>query len=305
MKILITGATGLVGRHLTEYLRDKYPSYNVCILTRDKTKANFRKNISVYEWDPYSDTIDADALKDLDVIIHLAGESVAQLRWNEDTKRKILDSRIIPTKFLKEKIGNQFSNIKFISASAIGIYGDRGNELLKTTSHLGDTYLAKVCKRWEREIFNIDKSNSYAVRIGIVLANNGGALDKMITPFKFNLGSVLGSGDQYMSWIHIQDLIHIFNFLIHNNTSNKIINAVAPNPVTNKEFSFTLSQSLNKYLFFKAPKFIIEKALGEMSQIVLTSQRVSPDNLLSQDFEFKFSYLKEALNDIINSKEKL
>lgn len=299
MKILITGATGLVGKHLTEYLSSKYQSYQICILTRDKSKAKFKKNIYVYQWDPYNDYIEEEALIDLDVVIHLAGESVAQMRWNKDTKRKILESRVAPTKFLKEKIGNKFSKVRFISASAIGIYGDRFDEKLLTTSTLGDTFLADVCKKWEKEIFSIDESNSYAVRIGIVLAKNGGALEKMITPFKLNLGSVLGSGNQYMSWIHIDDLIHIFDFLIHNSPKNKIINAVAPNPVRNKEFSLQLAQSLDKSLFLKTPKFIIEKALGEMSQIILTSQNVVPDNLISEDFKFTFPYLKEALGDIV------
>lgn len=303
MKILITGATGLVGKHLTEYLSSKYQSYQICILTRDKSKAHFSKNIYAYEWDPYSDFIEQDALKDLDAIVHLAGESVAQFRWSKETKRKILDSRIIPTKFLKEKIGNKFSKTKFISASAIGIYGDRRDEKLITTSSLGDTFLADVCKNWEKEIFSINESNSYAVRIGIVLAQNGGALEKMITPFKFNLGSVLGSGNQYMSWIHIQDLVHIFDFLIHNDLNNKVINAVAPNPVTNKEFSKQLATSLNRSLFLKAPKYLIEKALGEMSQIILTSQNVVPNNLKSQNFKFTFPYLKEALDDIVKTKD--
>lgn len=303
MKILITGATGLVGQHLTRHLSLKYPSYRICILTRDKSKSTFDSRIYTYEWDPYNKIIDEDALDDLDTVIHLAGESVAQLRWSEETKTKILESRVIPTRFLKEKIAQKNLDVKFVSASAIGIYGDRSDDLLTTSSTLGDSFLADVCKKWENEIFKSDQTKSYAVRIGIVLARDGGALEKMMTPFKLNLGSVLGDGKQFMSWIHIEDLVHIFDYLIHNDLNNKIINAVSPNPVTNKDFSEQLAKSLNKLLLLRAPAFIIKKALGEMAQIILTSQNVSPDNLLGQNFKFKFPYLKEALDDIVNTKD--
>lgn len=303
MKILITGGSGLIGRDLTHHLQAKYPHYQICVLTRDKSQTEFTDKTKIYQWDPYKHEIEEQALVDLDILIHLAGESVAQLRWSKETKDKILNSRVIPTKFLKDRLNEIDSKAKFISASAIGIYGDRADEVLDSSSKLESSFLADVCKRWENEIFRIHRENSYAVRIGIVLASNGGALEKMIPPFKLNLGGILGNGKQFMSWIHIDDLVGIFDFLIHNSVEQKILNGVSPNPVRNEEFTKTLAKALKKKIFFRVPKFFIEKALGEMSQIVLTSQRVHPKDLISNNFEFKFPYLNNALDDIIASED--
>ncbi len=298
MKYLITGATGLVGRELIQKLQIQNSKNEIRIVTRNKSTANFNKNIKVFEWDPYNNFIDSEALIGVDTVIHLAGESVAQIRWSKLTKQKIYDSRILVTRFLKNEIEKTDKNIIFIGASAIGIYGDQGDKGLDEDASYGQSYLAKTCIDWEKEIFKKSKENSYAIRIGIVLSSSGGALEQMTPIFKLNLGSTLGKGTQYMSWIHIEDLVEILIFIATKRPKPQVINAVSEQPVTNKEFSKTLAKTLNKKLLFKAPSFIIKAVLGEMSSIVLFSQKVYPKNLKESNFSFKHTNLTQALESI-------
>jgi uncharacterized protein (TIGR01777 family) len=231
----------------------------------------------------------------------LAGENVAS-RWNEITKNEILNSRIKSSNLIIQEIAKYpTQKTKIISAGAIGIYGDRESKILVEESDFAETYLAEVCKAWENVFLNQQNQNidTYILRIGVVLSTQGGALKKMLPLFRMNLGGKLGSGKQFMSWIHIDDLIQMIVKRIENNSKVKIFNATAPNPVTNKEFSASLADVLNRHSFLPAPKFAIKLIAGEMSEIVLTSQRVIPKNFLEEEFEFKFANIKDALRNIL------
>lgn len=298
MNILITGATGLIGKELIKKLNHNDLIQTINYLTRDTSKKI--EGANAYKWDPYKKEIDSNALHNINCVIHLAGESVAQFPWTKDKKRRILESRVIPTKFLVSKLS---PNIKFISASAIGYYGDRGDELLKESSSFGNSFLSEVCQKWEDAIFSADKVESYALRIGIVLSTKGGALKTMLPSFKFNAGAILGSGKQYMSWIHIDDLISQLEFMATNILHKKVYNGVSLKPVTNKEFSKKLVKVLNRKIFLKAPKFLLKSLTGDMSEIMTSSQKVLPQHFIDSDFKFEYIQLDKALTDIIKNEK--
>ncbi len=303
MKILITGATGLVGTRLLEQLFLRGHD-DIRILTRNKTKALEQSPfpIEAFEWNPAKQTIDTDALKGVEAIIHLAGESVAEGRWTQAKKNKILNSRINSTSLLIETIKKlEKKPTKFISASAIGIYGDQGEKELDSESKLGKGFLADVCKKWEQltHEHQIKEMKSLSIRVGIVLASNGGALAKMLPPFKAGVAGQLGNGKQYMSWIHIDDLVGQFIFLLENNTKYNIYNGVAPTPVTNYEFTKILGKELNRPTLFPIPAPALKIIFGEMSAILLASQKVIPNHFIEEGYQYKFSNLKNALADIL------
>ena len=300
MNILITGATGTIGNHLIRRILEKYPQIRMSVLTRDKFKARFKKDIKVFEWDPYNDYIEPGALNGITHIIHLAGETVAENNWSKSKKKRIIDSRVIPTQFLKETVASKGIKIKFICASAIGVYGDRDNETLTTQSEYGNDFLAQVCKSWESTaLSSYNNQDSYVLRIGIVLTTKGGALKRMLPLFNKNLGAIVASGDQFMSWIHIDDLVDQILFLTHNSFDNKIFNGVSSTPVTNREFAETLAKVIDKKLYLKVPNFALKALFGDMSKIMTNSQRVIPDGFMQTNFKLKYPNLKEALIDII------
>ncbi|MFN8370306.1 MAG: TIGR01777 family oxidoreductase [Bacteriovoracaceae bacterium] len=297
MGILITGATGQIGRKLIEALFIKGHT-DIRILTRDTSRAaqDFSLPLSFYQWDIEKNWIDPSALINVDTIIHLAGEGVADEKWSEARKKRILDSRIKSAELLLNEIKKQKpKGIKFISASAIGIYGD---------NNLGNGFLAEVCKKWEEVLLTADLPalKKHILRIGIVLMPEGGALSKMVPPFELGLGGPIGEGSQYMSWIHIDDLIAQFIFLVENSLEPTIFNGVAETPVTNKEFTKTLAKVLNRPAVAKVPATVIKAILGEMSEMVLFSQEVYPNEFKKLEFKFKFPKLQEALTDILKYK---
>ena len=307
-KILITGATGLVGSHLLHHLIDT-DKYKISILTRNKEKAKkeLQLPIEIFEWDLTKGTIDSKALEGQDIIIHLAGENVAS-RWNSQTKDKIISSRLISSSLLISEI-KKFktqNKIKLISASAIGIYGDRSSEELTEESSQASTFLASVCSKWEKSILNhhIEGLKSYCLRIGIVLSTDGGALKKMLPAFKLNLAGPLGSGQQFMSWIHIDDLISQIQFLVDNDPEQQVFNAVSPEPVTNSIFTKTLAEELGCLSLFRVPQFLIKLIAGEMSTILLSSQKVIPKNFIRLGYQFKFPKISSALSNILRYEKK-
>ncbi len=300
--ILITGATGLVGTHLLDALIESN-RYEIRILTRDATKA--KKEIllplSFYEWDVERKSLEDKAVEGVDYIVHLAGENVASY-WTEETKRRILNSRVDSTKLLIDalkKYPNQ--KTKFIQASAIGIYGDCSEQLINEEQKAADGFLADVCKQWEDTLLQDTQEGitKAIIRIGIVLSTQGGALQKMLPAFKFNLGGRLGSGDQFMSWIHIDDLVSMFIYLIENETTQTIFNGVSLKPVTNAQFTKTLNKVLGKITFLPVPAMILKLILGQMSKIVLSSQRIEPTSFIKSGFKFKFSELEDALRNLL------
>lgn len=302
MNILITGATGLIGKCLLiRLLKDE--NHHLKILTRNKERAKKKLNlpIDIYEWDVEAKTIDENAFKGTDIIIHLAGENIADKRWSQSFKNKIMTSRVQSLELLIDKAKQVNANIKkIISVSAIGIYGNRGSEELNEKSSLGDDFLATVCKKWEQTLFQKTDAEieCYSLRVGVVLAPNGGALEKLSPIFSAGLGGKVGTGKQYMSWIHIDDLIGQFIFLIKNSPEQKIFNATAPNPVTNQEFTTALAKALNKPAFLPVPSPAIKLALGEFAEHILGGAKVMPRAFEKENFQFQFSDINSALNNI-------
>lgn len=301
MNILITGASGFIGRELTIRLLKDH-NCQLRVLTRNVSR--FKKNdnfaLDAFEWEPSKNYIQKGALDNIDVIINLAGENIASSRWSDKKKQSILNSRIDSIKCLLSHIEPDHKVKKFISASAIGIYGDRADEKLDEVSSSGEGFLADVCKKWEEQLYNnnFNDINFTAIRTGLVLGN-GGALAKMLTPFKFALGGKLGDGQQYMSWIHIDDLVSTYTHCLFSDSPKKIYNAVSPNPVTNEDFTAALASTLKKPAFMKVPRLALETILGEMSQIVLASQRVVPQKLIDNGFIFRFETIEQALNNLL------
>lgn len=259
----------------------------------------------IFYWDPAKGIIDTRSLDGVKVVIHLAGESVAKGRWTKDKKKRMLDSRVDSIRLLMdlmEKVSKKSTSpSKFIFASAIGIYGNRANEDLDEDGKSGTDYLASVCKSVEESVFNRSLPNTkiYCLRIGIVLGKNGGALKAMLTPFKLGLGGRIGKGEQFMSWIHLEDLLHQIDLLMNCNLRHSIYNGVSPHPCSNAFFTKTLSDVLGKPALMPIPSLGLKLALGEKSQIVLDSQKVYPKNFLRANFNYKYPHLKQALQDIL------
>ncbi|AYF45168.1 TIGR01777 family protein [Halobacteriovorax sp. BALOs_7] len=311
MSILITGATGLIGQELV-YALAKAGHEDIRVLTRNTAKAakQFTIPLSFFEWDPNANKIDESALEGVETIIHLAGENIGGGRWSEKQKEKILNSRTQSTKLLVDTINNnQVSLKKFITASAIGIYGTQSEKnppALKEDASYGDDFLAKVCKAWEDETDKLNNKEILInhVRTGIVLANNGGALQKMLPAFKLGVAGKLGSGNQFMSWIHIKDLVSIYLHLVENQVNQVAINATAPRPVSNKEFTSTLGSVVKRPTILPAPGFALKIILGEMSTLLLDGQNVIPSYLNENKFQFQFPNLKDALEDLVGLEKK-
>jgi len=293
MKSLITGATGLVGRRLVETL----PSPT--ILTRSPKRAAASLGpVPAHPWDPLSGPPPIKAFRDVEAVFNLAGEPVSQGRWSAEKKRAIYDSRVVGTRNLVAGLAQLQRKPKvLVSASAIGIYGDRGDEVLDETSQLGRGFLAQVCIDWEREAMAATELGIrvVCVRTGIVLSSSGGALARMLTPFRLGVGGRLGSGTQWMSWIHIGDLVGLLLHASRSKTLNGPLNAVSPEPIRNSEFTRSLGQSLRRPTFLPMPKAALRMAFGEMSEIMLASQRVVPRVALESGYSFAHSDLSSAL----------
>ncbi len=311
MVILLTGATGLVGKELGKALIKE--GHELIVLSQDSSKA---KTIlpfpaKVFSWGANFEELPKDILNGVEAIIHLAGESIASGRWTKKRKERIYESRILTTRKLVNavKAAHLKGDLKlkhFISASAIGIYGNRGDELVNEESSLGNDYLASVCKDWEKETLSLNEIGIRVVnpRIGIVLSAQGGALEKMLLPFSLGLGGAIGLGRQWMSWIHLEDLVQLFLFVLKNQEIKGSLNAVAPNPVTNKEFSKVLASSLERPLFFPVPPLMLKVILGEMSTLILAGQRVSSEKALNNGMKFKYPNLYSALKEICTPFQK-
>ena len=298
MKILISGATGLLGKHLTPTLEAK--GHEIFSLVR-KTP----KNDHEIQWDAMEGFAEGEQakLEGMDAVIHLAGEPIAQT-WTKEKKRLIKESRTIGTRTLVGAMGKTKNPPKhFISASAIGYYGqERGDEILTEESPHGDGYLPEICVEWENEARKAADLGARVVflRTGIVLSKDGGALAQMMTPFGFGVGGVVGSGKQYMSWIELEDLLAVINFILENENVRGPVNATAPNPVTNQTFTKTLGEVLNRPTFIPVPEFAVKFMFGEMGEVLLLGgARVLPKKLEDLGFTFRYPELKEALKKAI------
>ena len=300
MTVLITGATGLVGQELVSLLLQN--GFTVHYLSTSKSKLVSQNNYKGFYWNPKTSEIDLNALTDVEVIVHLAGASVAK-KWTPSYKQEIIESRVLSTRLLYKTLQKNLHQVKqIVSASAIGIYPNDLNYIYhETDNKVDNSFLGNVVQQWEEEVNQFEKLhiNVAKIRIGIVLAKNGGALQEMVKPIKMGVGAAFGSGLQYQSWIHIQDLVAIFQFAIQNQLSG-VFNGVAPYPVTNSELTKAIAKTLGKPLFLpNIPQFVMKIVLGEMHQILFSSQHVSCRKLLDLKYQFKFASLDKALNDLL------
>jgi len=296
MNVLISGGSGLVGLELSKMLRAK--GHSVSILSRKKTN-----DVNYKFWDIENGVLAEDALIGIDTIVHLAGEGIADGAWTDERKVKIIESRVNSTRLLLDALKKGNHQVKaFISASATGYYSNRGDELMYEDAMPAKDFLGTTCVLWEQEVNKIESLGIRTVklRIGIVLTTKGGALKKMIVPFKFGLGSALGDGKQWMSWIHLKDLCSMFIYAIENNQLKGAYNAVAPQAATNYEFSKTLSKIMKRPFWApNVPSFILKIIFGEMSAVVLGSTKASADKIEKEGFKFEFAKLNEALIDLL------
>ncbi|MHB1426824.1 MAG: TIGR01777 family oxidoreductase [Gemmataceae bacterium] len=306
MRVFITGGTGLVGRRLLRRLQDR--GDQPVILTRRAGPARemFGSNAVVIEGDPMRRGDWMDALVDCDAVIHLAGENVFARRWNADFKKLLYDSRILSTQLIAEALSRNSARADgpakvLINASAIGYFGPRDDADLTEDSPPGSDFLAKLCVDWEQAAFAAESSGVRVavVRVGVLLDKEGGALAKLLTPFRLGVGGPVASGRQWMSWIHYADLINLFLFALDNGAARGAFNGTAPNPVTNREFGKTLGRALHRPAFVWTPRLGLRVALGEVADLIATGQRVLPKRALDLGYSFQYPLLNAALEQIL------
>lgn len=300
MKVLISGASGFVGRRVVAQLLKK--NHQVVVLTRNLAKAAIvlGSECQYVQWLDTQTPPPAEAYEGVDAVINLMGENIGEKKWDEEQKKKIYDSRIIGTRMLIDGMKGLAHRPKaFISASAIGIYGARGEETLDESASVGSDFLAHVCKDWEAEANKAQelKMRVVLMRTGVVFGKGGGALKKMLPIFKLGLGGKLGDGKQYMSWIHVDDLASMYVQAVEDASMTGPFNAVSPYPITNAEFTKALGKRLKRPTILPAPEFAIRKALGEMSTIVLDGQKVIPSKFKEKKFQFKSATLEKTLKE--------
>lgn len=296
--VLIAGGSGFLGKKITALLETEY---NIHILTRDPSKHENTPKIKYFAWDTEKQTIDAKALE-ADHIINLAGVGIADERWTEERKKLIIDSRVQSVQTLR--LGIEKSGIRpktFLSASAIGIYGDRGDEILTEASAAGIGFLSESCIQWETAVktlkSHVDRLGIF--RFGIVLSLDGGALPKMLVTRSINVFPYFGDGSMWMSWVHVDDVSNAVAHFLKNETLSGTFNIVSPHPIRNKDFVFKLRDVSGGGLAIPSPAFALKLAMGEMSHIALDSTRVMPAELVAAGYEFEYSDVERALGDIL------
>ncbi|MCB0705958.1 MAG: TIGR01777 family oxidoreductase [Saprospiraceae bacterium] len=298
-KVLIGGGTGLVGHFLSQLLRDA--GYEVRLLSR----SNHPDKSNVFQWDLKKGIIDSAAFRELDYVINLAGAGIADKRWTAERKKLIIDSRVLTTNLLLKYIREEGASVKaFVSASAIGYYGDSGETEVSETSGPGTGFLAESTQAWEDAIFQDQQTiRTAAIRIGIVSSTNGGALAKLILPARFGLATYFGDGQQWFSWIHIQDLCRMFLHLLEQESLSGSFNGVAPNPVRMKSLVAGIREAVGiPGLMLPIPEFLMRIPMGEMADVLFTSARVSSKKVEDTGFNFAFPALQPALKDILQRR---
>jgi uncharacterized protein (TIGR01777 family) len=298
--ILITGGTGLIGSALCEMLTSQ--NHHVTVLSR---KPNTVKDKCGKQVKGIQSLTEIEDDMSIDWVFNLAGEPIADKPWTAKRKATLEESRIALTRLLVDWIAERKQPPEcLISGSAVGWYGDGGSNVLTEQSDFVDEYTHQLCEGWEQQAL---RASQYGVRVctvrtGLVLASNGGFLHKMLLPFKLGLGGRLGSGHQYMPWVHIKDMVNLLAFLASNNQADGPFNANSPNPVSNKLFTKTLADVLNRYAFIPVPAWLLKALLGEMSGLLLTGQRTIPEKAQAMGFRFFYTDLKIALTDVLRSK---
>lgn len=300
MKVLITGATGLVGSELVKLLLQNGVSVNY--LTTSKNKLENQDLYKGFYWNPNNGEIDRNAFDEVTTIIHLAGESISQ-RWTKKNKQEIIESRVLPIRLLHHELSKEEHIVEhFISASAIGIYPhDYEKVYTEQEQEIDNSFLGHVVAKWEDEVNTIKNLGIFVskIRIGLVLAKNGGALQEFVKPIKMGLGASFGNGKQYQSWIHIYDLANLFYFIVKNKLEG-IYNAVSPYPVTNEVLTKAIAKQIDKPLVLpNVPKVVMKVILGEMHYLLFSSQQVSARKILDNKFQFKYPTIEKALQNLL------
>lgn len=299
--VLVSGATGFVGKALCATLKDRGVPFTAFSRRPDRAKSLLPGVKEVYRWRPKLEPAPLAAIQGAGALVHLAGESVAG-RWSAAKKQDIRESRVTGTRHLVDAIGEAKSKPGvLVCASAVGYYGDRGEEELTEESGPGGDFLAEVCQAWEAEARRAEEFQVRVVmlRIGMVLGRDGGALKQMLIPFKLGLGGPVGNGQQWMPWVSLDDLIDIILYAIEFAKVKGPVNATAPNPVRNREFTKTLARILRRPAFLPAPPFGLKLVLGEFADLLLASQRVIPKRLQEAGYEFRHPTLEEALSAVL------
>jgi uncharacterized protein (TIGR01777 family) len=299
-EIVITGASGLIGSNLSKALITRGDKVFIFTRDTDKTKKIIPGAAGYIDWDYNKPEKWAGYLNGKDNVIHLAGVNISGKRWSDNYKQAILESRELGTKNLVNAISSITEKPKsFICASGVNYYGDSGDRLLTEEEEPGNDFLANVCKIWEDEAQNVEKFgvNRISIRTGVVLTAGDGALKKMLLPFKLFVGGPLGSGAQWFPWIHLDDIVNIYIFLLDKDNLKGAFNACSPDIVTMNEFAKTLGKVINRPSFFKVPEFTLKLAAGEVAEIITASLKVIPKKLLELGYKFKFDSLTDALKD--------
>lgn len=302
MKYLITGGSGLVGSNITQQILKNKDEVNW--LTSSKKE---NKEVNSFNWNIYKNQIDSACFQNVDVIIHLAGAGVADKKWTAERKKELIESRIKSTQLLFDAVKLLAIKPKaIISASAIGIYKNKEDELVNEESEVGNDFLADLTNQWEKAVNQFETIGIRVVklRIGIVLSDKGGYLKKVAAPAKYGFAAALGNGKMITSWIHISDLANMFIFASKNENMKGVFNAVAPHPVTNSEITKQIAHALNRpYFLPNIPALIIKFAFGEMAAVILMSQNISSSKIEKAGFKFEFEEVKVALKNIYNTKK--
>jgi uncharacterized protein len=300
MRVLITGATGLIGRQISRLLSAE--GHQIVVLSRRPESARVVSGASVYPWQMGSPPV--QALEGVEAVIHLAGEPVTTSRWSNEQKRRIRDSRVIGTRHLVDAIKSVTDRPKvLVSASAVGFYGDRGEEELDERSAPGKGFLSEVCLEWEREATSAEGLGLRVavVRVGVVLSPTGGALEKMLPPFRLGIGGRIGNGRHWFPWIHIGDIAGIFKHALTTSGLSGVINGVAPGVVRNEEFTKELAAALHRPVFLPVPEWALRLMIGEMVEVVMASQRIIPRVALDSGYRFHYQALRPALQNLLKS----
>jgi hypothetical protein len=304
MRAAVSGATGFIGRQLLKQLT------RPVVLTRDPQRAGAALgNIEAHAWDPIAGPPPLEALRGLDVVFHLAGDPVADGRWTDEKKRRIRDSRVLGTRHLVESLSRLPEGERpqvLVSGSAVGYYGERGDDLLTEDASPASDFLAEVCQAWERESQSARELGIRVVnpRTGIVLGAGGGALSKMLLPFRLGLGGRLGSGRQWMPWIHLDDTVGLLLHAARHDDVTGPMNTTAPNPVTNREFTATLARVLHRPAWLLVPVLGLKLATGDFAEALIASERAVPAVAQRSGYAFKFAYLRPALESILSGASR-
>jgi uncharacterized protein (TIGR01777 family) len=306
MRVFVTGGTGLVGTRLVRHLLGRGDSLVVLSRRADHARALFGSEVTVVEGDPTHPGSWTDAVSDCDGVVNLAGENIFARRWNDAFKTQILDSRVATTRHVAKALAHKPSGGDgrprvLVNASAIGYYGPRGEEELDETSPPGSDFMAQVCIAWEKATEAAQRAGvrCVPVRIGVVLDREGGAMAKMLLPFKLFAGGPVAGGRQWMSWIHCDDLVGLIELALDRADATGPLNGTAPNPVTNREFAKALGRALRRPAIFPTPGFMLRLTLGEVAGVVATGQKVLPRRALALGYTFGYPTLDAALAQIL------